>query len=208
VALTAEQLAVAREALGFMPEDEGIALHQAALDAPAGLPLLEVGAYCGKSAVYLGAAARALGSVLFSVDHHHGSEENQPGCEYHDPALVDPHTGRIDTLPHFRRTLERAGLEDWVVAVVGESTTVAAHWPAELGFIFIDGSHTEAGVQADFAGWTPHLVMRGILAIHDVFTNPGDGGQAPLHAYRRALDGGDYAEVAAQGTLRILRRAG
>ncbi len=110
-------------------------------------PLLEVGTYCGKSAVYLGSAARALGTVLFTVDHHRGSEENQAGWEHHDRELVDPETGRMDTLPFFRRTMERSGLEGSVVAVLGESTTVARYWATPLGFLFIDGG------QAPFHVW-------------------------------------------------------
>src|SRR6266571_1405823 len=102
-----------------MPDDEGLALHDAGRAGAAAGPLLEIGSYCGKSAVYLGGAAREAGTVLFTVDHHRGSEENQPGWEHHDARLVDPATGRIDTLPCFRRTIEAAGLEDAVIAVVG-----------------------------------------------------------------------------------------
>src|SRR3954453_23389186 len=89
-------LEVARAAKGFMPDDEGLALHRAGrAGAATGLgPLLEVGTYCGKSAVYLGAAARADGSLLFTVDHHRGSEENQAGWEHHDTSVVDVSTGR------------------------------------------------------------------------------------------------------------------
>src|SRR5205814_21947 len=129
-----ELLAHARAARGFMPDDEGLALHGAGrVAATTGLgPLLEVGSYCGKSAVYLGAAARVCGAVLFTVDHHHGSEENQAGWEHHDASLVDPGTGRMDTLPVFRRTIGDAGLEDVVIAVVGESATVARWWSTPL----------------------------------------------------------------------------
>src|SRR5215471_18914939 len=109
-------LEVARSVKGFMPEREGLALHEAALEAGSRGPLLEIGTYCGKSAVYLGAAARACGTVLFTVDHHRGSEENQAGWEHHDAEVVDAETGRMDTLPFFRRTLQAAGLEDVVVA--------------------------------------------------------------------------------------------
>ena len=118
-----------------MPEDEGLALHRRGVDrGRTGLgPLLEVGTYCGKSAVYLGAAARDGGTVLFTVDHHRGSEENQAGWEHHDTDVVDPATGRMDTLPFFRRTIERAGLEDVVVGVVGQSPAVARAWATPLG---------------------------------------------------------------------------
>lgn len=187
-----------------MPDDEGLALHEAAL-ATTG-PLLEVGTYCGKSAVYLGAAAQAVGSVLFTVDHHRGSEENQPGWEHHDPSVVDPRTGRMDTLPFFRRTMEEAGLEDVVVAVVGLSAVVAAAWRTPVQFLFIDGGHSSETAWADYRGWTPHLAEGGVLAIHDVFPDPADGGRPPYELYCEALASGRFTEVSATGSLRILRR--
>ncbi len=140
----------AEAARGFMPPDEGVALHDAALGLPVPGPLLEVGSYCGKSAVYLGAAAREQGRVLFSVDHHRGSEENQPGWEWHEPDLVDPAIGKMDTLPSFRRTVHDAGLEGTVVAVVGDSPTVAAAWATPLALLFIDGGHGVEPARHDY----------------------------------------------------------
>ena len=203
-------LAVARAAKGFMPEDEGLALHDAGLRAAAsGLgPLLEVGTYCGKSAVYLGAAAREHGAVLFTVDHHRGSEENQAGWEHHDTEVVDPETGRMDTLPFFRRTIHQAGLEDTVVGVVGPSPVVAAAWRTPLAFLFIDGGHGEEPAWADYRGWTPHLLPGGLLAIHDVFPDPADGGRPPYELFVQARHSGGFAELAQTGSLRVLRRTG
>jgi len=198
-------LDIARAARGFMPDVEGLALHDAALRAKSPGPWLEVGSYCGKSAVYLGAAARDLGRVLFSVDHHRGSEENQPGWEYHEPDLVDPGTGLIDTLPCFRATIAAAGLEDVVVGVVGRSDVVAAQWAAPLALLFIDGGHSEAAAHADYQGWAGHLTGGGVMAIHDVFPDPGDGGRAPYDVYIRALADG-FVEESATGSLRVLRR--
>jgi hypothetical protein len=164
-----------------MPPDEGLALHHAGAVAVAdGLgPLLEVGTYCGKSAVYLGTAARSGGSVLFSVDHHRGSEENQAGWEHHEADLVDPATGRMDTLPWARRTLAQAGLEDHVVLVVGGSVTVAAGWATPLGLLFIDGGHGHDVAWADYRAWAPKVAPGGRLAIHDVFPDPAEGGRPP-----------------------------
>lgn len=122
---TQRLFALAEQVTGFMPEDEGRALHRAAVDALDGGVAVEIGTYCGKSTVLLGAAAQQRDSVLYTVDHHHGSEEHQPGWEYHDVTMVDPHSGRFDTLPAFRRTLDQAGLDDTVVAVVGKSSVVA-----------------------------------------------------------------------------------
>ena len=203
-------MALAGATRGFMPEEEGLALHRAALVA-AGTgtgPLLEIGTYCGKSALYLGSAARAAGSVLFTVDHHRGSEENQSGWEHHDPELLDPATGRMDTLAHFRQTMERAGLEAWVVAVVGESSTVSAHWRTPLSLVFIDGGHGREPAWADYLGWAPHVAVGGLLAIHDVFPDPAAGGRPPFELWYRALASEAFTEVLACGSLRVLRRVG
>jgi predicted O-methyltransferase YrrM len=199
-------------AKGFMPAEEGDALYEAASAAATavpGAPLLEVGSYCGRSTVWLGAAARESGTIVFAVDHHRGSEENQPGWTWHDPSLVDPDTGRMDTLPRFRRTIHEAGLEDVVVAVVGASPTVAAHWRTPLALVFIDGGHGVEPARADYAGWTPHVADRGLLAIHDVFPDPADGGRPPYEdIYLPALESGRFAEVSVTGSLRVLRRVG
>ncbi len=196
----------AEAATGFMPPAEGLALYEtAAAYAPAG-PVLEVGTYCGKSTIYLAAAASTAGRPVITVDHHHGSDENQPGWEYHDPALVEPRTGRLDTLPHFRATLSLAGLDEAVIAIVGRSADVARLWGAPLGMLFIDGGHTDAAAQADYEGWAPWVAPRGALAIHDVFPDPADGGRAPYRIYRRALASGAFTEVAVEGSLRVLER--
>lgn len=191
---------------GFMPADEGRALYDAALDYFEHGVGVEIGTYCGKSTVLLGAAALARGSVLYTVDHHHGSEEHQPGWEYHDASLVDPATGRFDTLPALRRTLDDAGLDDNVVAMVGKSTVVARGWRTPLQLLFIDGGHTEAAAQQDFDGWAKWVSVGGALIIHDVFPDPRDGGQAPYHIYRRALEGGAFAERSVTGSMRLLER--
>ena len=166
---------------------------------------VEIGAWCGKSSVYIGAAAEATGAVLLSVDHHRGSEENQAGWEHHDERLVDPRTGRMDTLPFFRRTMEDAGLEDVVVAVIGHSPTVAAHWATPLGLVFVDGGHAFEVALADYEGWARFVVPGGLLVFHDVFEDPADGGQAPYDVWRRAVADG-FTPVSTTGSLRILRR--
>lgn len=197
--------AVAESAKGFMPSAEGEALYDAAVVGGAVGPLLEIGTYCGKSSVYLGAAARQAGTICYTIDHHRGSEEMQDGWEHHDTDLDDPRTGRMNSLPFFQQTIEAAGLEDVVVAIVGDSPTVAKHWTTPLGFVFIDGAHSEAPAQADYDGWVPKLVSGGVLAIHDVFENDQDGGQAPFHLYERARREG-FVQIGAEGSLRVLRR--
>lgn len=203
--LTERELAVARAAKGFMPDDEGLALHDAGLDGGRVGPLLEIGSYCGKSGVYLGAAARERETLLFTIDHHHGSEENQAGWEHHDLEVVDSRTHRMDTLPFFRRTIEDAGLESVVVGILGDSPTVGRFWASSVGFLFIDGGHAEDVAMADYVTWAHHVVPDGVLAIHDVFEDPSLGGQAPFHVWERAVDDG-FTPIRTTGSLRTLRR--
>jgi predicted O-methyltransferase YrrM len=198
----------AEAAKGFMPPDEGVALYRTAAAYARLGPILEVGTYCGKSTIYLAAAARQAGRLVVTVDHHHGSQENQPGWEYHDPALVDERTGRLDTLPHFRATIAQAGLEDQVIAVVATSADAAAIWGKPCGMVFIDGGHSAAAAQADYQGWAPWVARGGALAIHDVFPDPADGGRPPYEIYLRALKSGAFTEVAGHGSLRVLERTG
>ena len=193
---------------GFMPPDEGRALHNHASTVAVEGPFLEVGSYCGKSTVYLGAAACQRGRLLFAVDHHRGSEENQPGWEWHEPELVDPASGLIDTLPEFRRTIRDSGLDGTVVAVVGDSPSVASAWGTPLALVFIDGGHGVEPAHADYQGWVPHLVEGGTLLIHDVFPDPADGGRPPFEIYQRAVASGAFEELDAVGSLRALRRTG
>jgi predicted O-methyltransferase YrrM len=193
-----------------MPPEEGDALYDAAVAAGAvlpGLAFLEVGSYCGRSTVWLGGAARECGTVLYAVDHHRGSEENQAGWEHHDTSVVDLRIGKMDTLPFFRATIHDAGLEQEVFAVVGQSPLVASHWATPLAFLFIDGGHGDEPARLDYEGWTPHVVVGGTLAIHDVFPDPADGGRPPYERiFRPALESGRFELVSATGSLRVLHR--
>lgn len=206
--MDARLVEAARRAIGFMPEDEGIALHDSGLEGARIGPLLEIGSYCGKSAIYLGAAARAAGTKLFSIDHHRGSEEHQPGEEYFDTRLYDAERGLVDTWPEFRRTIAGAGLDDVVEGIVGDSAEIAKTWARPLGLVFVDGGHSADAAHADYEGWSAHILPDGLLVIHDVFEDPADGGRPPYEIWRRALSDGNFAEAGATGTLRVLRKVG
>ena len=210
--MDARTRAIALATKGFMPENEGDALADWAIRAAqlvAEAPMLEVGSYCGRSTVWLGDAARSVNRVLFAVDHHRGSEENQAGWEWHDSEVVDAATGKMDTLPFFRRAIYDAGLEDHVIAVVGKSPNVARAWTSPLSFLFIDGGHGVEPTRDDYQLWTPHVADNGILAIHDVFPDPKDGGRPPYEEiYLPAIQSGLFTEVGVEGSLRLLQRKG
>ncbi len=191
---------------GFLDKDEGVRLYELAKEASALGPCLEIGGYCGKSTVYLGMGCKKGGGILFSIDHHRGSEEQQPGEEYFDPDLFDPEAGKIDTFRLFRKAIEEALLEDTVVPIVSSSLVVARLWSTPLSLVFIDGSHTYESAFADYTSWAPHIIPGGFLAIHDIFPDPNEGGQAPYFVYKKALESGLFAELPMVKTLGVLRR--
>lgn len=206
--MPADLLYAAQRAKGFMPHAEGVALFETAAEYGSHGPICEIGSYCGKSAVYLGAGARQAKSVVFTVDHHRGSEEIQPGWAHHDPTLMDLRFGKMDSLPTFRATIASAGLEEEVIAIVGSSERVAGLWSTPLAMLFIDGGHSEDPVTKDYEGWAPHVMPGGALVFHDIYPDPARGGQAPYRVYQRVLASGAFKEVRQEGSLRVLERVG
>ena len=199
-------LSIARACKGYLDEAEGLRLYALAAQYGRIGPILEIGSYCGKSTVYLGAGAKVADSVVVCVDHHRGSEEHQPGEEYHDPELFDAEVGRMDTLRALRRTLHLAKLEDVCVPMVTRSTTAARLWSTPLGMVFIDGGHAFETARADYAAWHAKVAVGGVLAIHDLFPNPAEGGQAPIEIYRKGLESGLFQALETTKTLGVLLR--
>lgn len=191
---------------GFLAPDEAAALERHARAVTAEGPLVEIGSWCGRSSVYIGRAAKAIGRILYAVDHHRGSEEHQPGEGYHDPDLFDAELGRVDTLPEFRRTIARAGLEDAVMALVGPSATLGRWWQGPISFLFIDGGHAMETALGDYRAWAPHVAPGGTLAIHDVFPDPKDGGRPPYEIWKLAVASGLFEPVERVNSLEVLRR--
>ena len=196
--------ALAAQVKGFLAADEGRALYDIALRAASLGPCLEIGSFCGKSAVYIGSACRERGVTLFTIDHHRGSEEQQPGQLYFDPELYDEKSGEINSLPLMRNTLRTAGLEDTVIPMVTESSVAVRNWATPLGLVFIDGGHSYETALTDYQNWSPHLVGGGFLVFHDIYTDPARGGQAPRQVYQKALDSRNFEELPMVNTLGIL----
>ncbi len=191
---------------GFLAADEATALYDCALQACSLGPVLEIGSYCGKSTVCLGLACQRGDSTLFALDHHRGSEEHQKGEMFHDPELYDHGEALFDTFGEFRRTIRAAGLEQVVVPIVAGSALAARHWNTPLGMVFIDGGHSLEAALTDYRCWAPHVVRGGILAIHDLFADAHEGGQAPYAVYRMALASGLFEALGQVNSLGMLRR--
>jgi MMP 1-O-methyltransferase len=191
---------------GFLDPEEGERLYATALTAARLGPCLEIGSYCGKSSLYLGRACRKKSAILFSIDHHRGSEEQQPGEEYFDPALFDVRDYAMNTFGPFRRTLQMAGLEDTVVPIVAPSAVAARAWATPLSLVFIDGGHALETVQTDYDCWARHVLPEGFLLIHDIFEDPSRGGQAPWQVYQSAIASGLFQARPMTRTLGVLQR--
>jgi predicted O-methyltransferase YrrM len=196
------------EVKGFLAEDEGLRLFELALEACSLGPCIEIGSFCGKSTVYLGVASKIKGRTLFSIDHHRGSEEQQPGQPYFDSDLMDSKSGKIDSFPYFRAVIEKARLDEVVVPMVTKSHVAAKDWATPLGLVFIDGGHGYETVITDYECWYPHLLPGGLLVFHDIFLNPAEGGQAPYEVYKLALASGQFEELPMIKTLGVLQRRG
>ncbi|HOO89561.1 MAG TPA: class I SAM-dependent methyltransferase [Syntrophales bacterium] len=192
---------------GFIARDEALRLYELAREASLIGPCLEIGSYCGKTAACIGTGCRENGGILFSIDHHRGSEEQQPGEEYFDPDLLDEETGLIDTFRVFRKTISNVGLEDTVIPIVARSVVVARSWATPLGMVFIDGGHTFEAARTDYNCWSSHILPGGFLVIHDIFPDPSKGGQAPYHIYNLALASGLFTELPMTDTLGVLKKA-
>ena len=191
---------------GFMDDDEAIRLFELADKASCMGAVLEIGSYCGRSAAIIGTACQKNNGILYSIDHHIGSEEQQPGEEYFDPELFDEKTGGVNTLPLFRETLKKTNLEDTVIPIVSTSKVVGKMWQTPLSMVFIDGGHSFEAAHTDFLTWSPHILPHGLLVIHDIFLDPDLGGQAPRQVYERAIATGMYTELAMTKTLGVLQR--
>jgi MMP 1-O-methyltransferase len=191
---------------GFLEKDEGEALYRYATEASRIAPCLEIGSYCGKSTVYLGTACRLNQSVLYALDHHQGSEEHQLGEEYHDPDLYDAEAGGVNSFREFRKTISRAELQDTVVPIVSTSSIASKKWVTPLGLVFIDGGHSLEAALEDYRSWASHIVKDGILAIHDIFPDASEGGQAPYEIWKLAVASGLFKEIEKVNTLGILQR--
>ena len=184
-----------------MPDDEGEALFEAALRAgraglagPSPPTFVEIGAWCGKSTVYLGAAAEATGAVLLSVDHHRAPRRTSPGGSTTRPTWWTPrrahrHPAALASRHRRRPASRRRGRASWATPPPWPRAG-AARWPS---------ASSTAGTARSRPGRTtaagrPTSPLGGWLAIHDVFPDPADGGRPPYELFCAALDSGEFAE--------------
>ena len=175
---------------GFMPQHEGEALSRWAEKFSSIGPALEIGTFGGKSSLYMAAGTSKNEQVVFTIDHHSGSEEHQVGEAYFDPDIYDESLGHVNTVPLMQSNLNQFEESRYVVPMIVNANLLAPIWTMSLGLLFIDGSHTEMSAQNDSVNWNKRLLTGGALVIHDIYENPDEGGQAPFLIYQKALEEG------------------
>ena len=72
--------------------------------------------------------------------------------------------------------------------------------------VFIDGGHSLDAAMADYRAWATHVAVGGILAIHDIFPDSTQGGQAPYTIWKLAKASGLFEELPTVNTLGLFRR--
>ena len=170
----------------FMPKHEGIALTKWSEKFSSIGPIMEIGSYCGKSAIYLSKGAILNDQLVYTIDHHFGSEEHQIKEEYFDSEIFDYKNQRVNTLPLLIKNINKIQVKN-IVPIVSNSVDIASKWNAKLGMVFIDGGHSFKAANNDYVSWSTKIKKNGALVIHDIFENPDEGGQAPFEIFQKAL---------------------
>ena len=171
---------------GFMPQHEGIALTKWSEKFSSIGPIMEIGSYWGKSAIYLSKGAILNDQLVYTIDHHFGSEEHQIKEEYFDSEIFDYKNHRVNTLPLLIKNINKIQVKN-IVPIVSNSVDIASKWDAKLGMVFIDGGHSFKAANNDYVSWSTKIKKNGALVIHDIFENPDEGGQAPFEIFQKAL---------------------
>ncbi len=169
-------------------------------------PILEIGTYCGKSAINFAEVAKKFNSLVFSVDHHTGSEEHQLGEEYHDDELFDKRLNKFNTLPEFLKNVILYKKSEYIIPILDESKKAAKRFFEEISLLFIDGGHAKQTALDDYYAWKDKICSGGLLVIHDVFPDPEDGGRPPFEIYSLASESGEFEDLGIYETLGILKR--
>ena len=191
---------------GFLSDKEAKKLQELFLNVHHLGAVLEIGTYCGKSALNFAHVAKKINGLVYTVDHHTGSEEHQLGEEYHDEDLYDERIEKFNTLPEFLKNIRSSNLYKYVIPVINNSKEASKTFSESIGLLFIDGGHSHEAAMGDYDSWKDKISSGGLLVIHDVFPNPEDGGRPPFEIYSTAQKSKDFLDLGIYETLGILKR--
>lgn len=191
---------------GFLSDKEAKKLQELFLNVHHLGSVLEIGTYCGKSTLNFGLIAKKIGGLIYTVDHHTGSEEHQLGEEYHDEDLYDKRLKKFNTLPEFLKNLRSSNLENFIIPIISKSSNASETFSELISLLFIDGGHSLEAALSDYNSWKDKICSGGLLVIHDVFPNPQDGGRPPFEIYSKAQKSKQFEDLGIYETLGILKK--
>jgi hypothetical protein len=131
-----------------------------------GAVFVEVGAYLGRSSLYLASRIQWSGKKirLYVVDLWDGWLYED--CDEHHSAGAGKEN--TDVFWHFIRNVRRAGVEDVICPLKMPSEQAASLFEdGTLDFVFLDADHRYEAVRRDLEVWFPKIKRRGVLGGHD-----------------------------------------
>jgi predicted O-methyltransferase YrrM len=191
---------------GFLSDKEAKKLQELFLNVHHLGAVLEIGTYCGKSTLNFAHVAKKINGLVFTVDHHTGSEEHQLGEEYHDEDLFDKRLNKFNTLPEFLKNIRSSNLGQFIIPLINKSSEASETFSELISMLFIDGGHSSEAAFSDYNSWKDKISSGGLLVIHDVFPNPEDGGRPPFEIYSAAQKSKEFDDLGIYETLGILKK--
>jgi len=191
---------------GFLNDKEAKKLQELFLNVHHLGAVLEIGTYCGKSTLNFAHVAKKINGLVFTVDHHTGSEEHQLGEEYHDEDLFDKRLNKFNTLPEFLKNIRSSNLGQFIIPLINKSSKASETFSELISMLFIDGGHSSEAAFSDYNSWKDKISSGGLLVIHDVFPNPEDGGRPPFEIYSAAQKSKEFDDLGIYETLGILKK--
>jgi len=191
---------------GFLSDKEAKKLQELFLNVHHLGAVLEIGTYCGKSTLNFAHVAKKINGLVFTVDHHTGSEEHQLGEEYHDEDLFDKRLNKFNTLPEFLKNIRSSNLGQFIIPLINKSSEASETFSELISMLFIDGGHSSEAAFSDYNSWKDKISSGGLLVIHDVFPNPKDGGRPPFEIYSAAQKSKEFDDLGIYETLGILKK--
>ena len=195
-----------KDVKGFLSDKEAKKLQELFLKVHHLGSVLEIGTYCGKSALNFSEVAKGVNGLIYTIDHHTGSEEHQRGEEYHDSELFDERLKKFNTLPEFLKNLKSKKMAKFIIPIIDKSQNASNFFSEKISLLFIDGGHSFETALRDYNAWKDKICADGFLVIHDVFPNPKDGGRPPYEIYTLARESKEFDDLGIYETLGILKK--